>query len=544
MMQEIYSGPPLQKSHTAGRIFHIYRLGLSGILLAGYLLTGDDFLSQMNAPFWFLASVTIWFWVAAATSLCSRLLGESIWLTSASFVVDMVALSILGWASGGLSGGILFLMLPTAALAGLTLPTRLALLVASVATIGTFSVQTVLILDFQLPPSVYFPSGLLGITLFLCTFTFKSLERRISASEATAERNRQIAESFQQLSRTIIEDMKIGVLVIDTKNQIQMANQAAHQMILAGRDQSWSLVGNVLEDFPKLYKSFRTWRDNPKQPVTAFTQSYSGVNLQPDFDAVSIGEQTQTLIWLEDTRTTRQRAQELKLNSLGQLSAGLAHEIRNPLSAIQQANDLLSHSPVLTEGDQGLSAIIDRHCNRMNEIIDVVQQLARQIAAKIEPIDLTTWLNEYVREYREVSAESVEIVQEIAPNSQFYFDSRHMKQVLGNLFDNAIRHSRIAGNNPYVKITSERDKGGKLLFIDIHDKGLGIASRDQQRVFDPFFTTEPTGSGLGLYLARELCEANFASINYQSQQSNQSPDDSYGYFRISCWLEPPEGYDE
>ena len=246
---------------------------------------------------------------------------------------------------------------------------------------------------------------------------------------------------------------------------------------------------------------------------------------------------SQTIVWLNDTRDLRQRAQLLKLQSLGKLSSSLAHEVRNPLSAVQQANDLLLQSAKLSETDRGLTEIIDRHCTRMNEIIDVVQQLSRRVEPSPHIIDLSSWIKEMLSEFREslVNDAVCDTEVRIGKDHQIYFDPRHLKQILSNILENGIRHSTCGDQVSKQTISSAQADNNRYIYIDIKDNGSGISPRDQKKIFDPFFTTGKGGSGLGLYLAREFCEANFASINYLYENSEQKS----GFFRITCPIESP-----
>jgi len=423
-------------------------------------------------------------------------------------------------------------MLPSAALAGLMLPTRQALLVASVATLATFAAQTALILDFRLPPTVYFPSGVLGLLIFLSTVAFRGLAKRIAKSQEEARIHQRTAENLQQLNQQIIDRMQTGVVVLNDRFQVQMANHSAQNMLGA----SFSLHSH-LEDFPELFQAFKNWQEKPNRPVASFTHNFSGISLQPGFSLLDNGDNPQTIVWLDDTRDLRQRAQLIKLQSLGKLSSSLAHEVRNPLSAVQQANDLLLQSSTLSESDRDLTDIIDRHCTRMNEIIDVVQQLSRRVEPSPHVIDLTSWIKEMISEFGEslINGTSSDTVIEIGENHQIYFDPRHLKQILINILENGIRHSTYDDQVSKQIITSTQADNNRYIYIDIKDNGPGISPKDQKKIFDPFFTTGQGGSGLGLYLAREFCEANFASINYLYENSAQES----GFFRITCPIESP-----
>lgn len=524
----------MNQTDMTSRIYHIYRLGLSGILLATYLVIDTEFLENIHAPALFFTTSLSWFFAAAITSFSSYLSRKLDWLSSVNCLIDMVALSILGWASGGLAGGIFFLMLPTAAMAGLTLPFQLALLIASAATLGTLSAQTLLIFDSRLPSSAYFSSGVLGIMLFLTTMVSSLLARRISVSDARATQNRLVAESYLKLNETIIERMQTGLLAIDSKQQIKMANLAAQQMLKAGLSNS-SLIGQHLSQFPKFFNAYEHWIENPMNPIRAFTHSYSGVSIQVSFGNLRSGDQVQTLAWLEDTRTIRQRAQQIKYESLSKLSSGLAHEVRNPLSAVQQANDLLLQSSDLSESDKQLTEVIERHCLRMNDIIEVVQQLSRNVEPRFDRLDLGKWLPEFIDEFQETQADSSTIDTDIEAPGIIYFDTRHLKQVLTNLIENGLRHSAEVTGSLYQYIEARYSENKQMVYIDLHDKGPGINHKDQRKIFDPFYSTATGGSGLGLYLAREFCESNYASINYLYENETQAS----GFFRITCCVELP-----
>lgn len=522
----------MQQTDITSRIFHIYRLGLSGILLATYLLVGSDFFEEIHAPRIFFFTSLSWFFIAAITSFSSYLSRGLAWLSCASFLIDMLALSILGWASNGLNGGILFLMLPSAALAGLILPSQLSLLVAAAASIGTLTAHTFLIFNFQLPPSVYFPSGVFGIMLFLSTFASSLLAERISATEARAKESKEIAEAYLRLNETIIERMQTGVVAIDRHRRIKMANLAAQQMLNSGSS-SATIIDQELNKFPKFFEVYESWVENPHGTLPTFTHDFSGVSIQASFSHLRSGDELETIAWLEDTRSIRQRAQQFKYKSLSKLSSGLAHEIRNPLSAVQQANDLLLLSRDISESDKELTGIIERHCLRMNDIIDVVQQLSRKVESRMELLTLDEWLPGFLTEFQETQSEKANISLEIKPVSRIYFDPRHLKQILTNLIENAIRYSDHS-SQAQSHIKTGVNENGRLIFVDIEDSGPGIPRKDQSKIFDPFYTTSQGGSGLGLYLSRELCEANYASINYLYRNQEQAS----GYFRITCSTKP------
>lgn len=516
----------LNQSDLVSRIFHVYRLGLSSILLGGYLLVGSDIIGKVYAPNILFVTAFSWFISATITSFSSVLSKDIAWLSCANFVIDMIALTILGWATGGLNGGLFFLMLPSAAMAGLILSPRYSLLVAATASIATLFAQTLLILDLQLSATAYFSSGVLGIILFLCTTSFSLLSQRLSKTEALSLRNKQLAQVYQQLNENIIEHMETGVLAINDQNDILMSNRAAEVLLSRVTDNNNQTTR--LDQHKELFDQFNLWKKDNKTEPQPITLGESGITIKPSFESMKNDQTAYSIAWLEDMRTIQMRVQHFKYQSLSKLSSGLAHEIRNPLSAIQQANELLIDSENITDLDRELTDIIKRHCKRMNDIIEVIQQLSRNVEANRMTMNLSEWLTGFIFEFKETQTiyEEPQIEMQVDDSLELNFDPRHLKQILTNLLENGLRHG---GDNISQTIKAKPDSNHRLVFIDLYDSGLGIARKKSAHIFDPFFTTSEKGSGLGLYLARELCEANYASINYLYMDE----EDSSGYFRIT-----------
>ena len=242
------------------------------------------------------------------------------------------------------------------------------------------------------------------------------------------------------------------------------------------------------------------------------------------------------LITLENTHQIKQQAQQAKVLGLGKLSASMAHEVRNPLSAINQANDLLNESDNLSEDDRQLVNIISRHCDRMDKTINVANQLSKRLEPTFSSIDLDSYLIDFVSEYQEAHSEECQIHVTVSPEAQMSFDAQHLTQIVRNLVDNGIRHSQeVCGIND-VAILVTSDESRRIVYIDIHDRGLGIPENEIEDVFSPFYSKSGS-AGIGLYLCRELCEANFASLNYLYKSNEQES----GFFRITGWIETPYG---
>jgi|SaaInl5LU_22_DNA_1037371.scaffolds.fasta_scaffold04192_4 two-component system, NtrC family, sensor histidine kinase PilS len=514
---------------SAQRIIRVYRLAISTILLLSYAVSINSSFIQILSPKLYLITNLIWFVLVVLSSI-SRLISrqDNLSVNSINILIDLIAVAILAYACGGINSGLFFLMLPEAAMAGMILPLRLSLLSASVASLSTLFVQSMLVFNQSSTAAGFLPSGILGLVLFATTLVFGTLGRSLLASQARAEQSARAANALRAMNDSIIARMETGVLVVE-EHRVRLANRAANNL-LCGRDgEDLPLVEEDIREIGRLGERYTSWLENSGSGFRAFTHPYSGINIQVQFSKLKTTESDQTLIFLEDTRRLRQRAQQLKLESLGHLSAGLAHEVRNPLSAISQANQLLQQSENLSEEDKTFMDVIDRHCIRMNEIIDVVNQLSRRIDPKIRNIALKPFLEELIGEINESRESPAKINLEVPDNCLIEFDPANLKQVLTNIIENGLRYSELATGSAEVDLSlgSHRDDRGH--FLDIKDKGPGIGRDKVQKIFNPFFTTGSGGIGLGLYVARELCEVNFAAVHYLYPES----DNDRGLFRVS-----------
>ena len=219
---------------------------------------------------------------------------------------------------------------------------------------------------------------------------------------------------------------------------------------------------------------------------------------------------------LEDLGRLEQRAQQLKLASMGRLSASIAHEIRNPLAAIRHANGLLAESQV-QPGARRLSSIVEVNCLRIDRIIEDVLSISRRGAGTPEAIDAQAFLSEVVGDYLAQSgAEPSRVRINVDSPLRIWFDAGNLRRVLLNLLGNAVRH---ASESPGAVGVGWHTEGGRAQLV-VDDDGPGVPETVRGHLFEPFFTTAPSGTGLGLHLARELCAANGASIRYRPAGDN------------------------
>jgi two-component system sensor histidine kinase PilS (NtrC family) len=230
-----------------------------------------------------------------------------------------------------------------------------------------------------------------------------------------------------------------------------------------------------------------------------------------------------TLIFLEDTSLLAERVQQSKLAALGRLSASIAHEIRNPVGAMSHAGQLLAESPAIGADERRLTDIIRSNSERVSTIINNVLQLSRREATRPERLALVAWVEDFVREFAatmQVPVAAIGLTEQIE-DLEVRFDPSHLHQVAWNLCDNSLKYGDIGGELRF-EITVGRLKPNDRPFLEVADRGGGIAMQSVERIFEPFFTERKGGTGLGLFIARELCQLNRAILLYEPRAGGGS----------------------
>ncbi|MNF34316.1 Sensor protein ZraS [compost metagenome] len=313
--------------------------------------------------------------------------------------------------------------------------------------------------------------------------------------------------------------MRTGILVLDPQNHILLANNGAQNLL--GKDE---LAGQVLDSqCPELLKSLQHWQANPTlrpQGIQAFAD---GPALQPSFVHLQRGKQQNLLVFLDDISQIAQQAQQLKLVALGRLTAGIAHEIRNPLGAISHAAQLLQESEELQGPDRRLAQIIQDHSRRMNLVIENVLQLSRRRQSEPQLLDLKYWLTRFTSEFHTSSGPGQTLhLATLGSTLQTRMDPHQLTQVLTNLVQNGLRYSAKQNTQGQVWLKLFRDPESDLPMLEVEDDGEGVPPEQVHNIFEPFFTTESKGTGLGLYISRELCESNQARLDYKPREQGGS----------------------
>ena len=385
------------------------------------------------------------------------------------------------------------------------IPGRIGVLLAAMASIFLMVISFYTDSVGQL--SQHIDVGLKGTLFFVTAMLMQSYNLRLRTTEKTAKLNQSRAVDLQKLSQSIMQHMRTGIVVLREPDHVVMMNEAAHQMLATAKDD-----GELASISRELQTAYWQWKENPMLRQSSFRASPDTPDVQPNFTRLAYEADVYVLIFLENKATMNQQAQQLKLAALGQLTASIAHEIRNPLGAISHSAQLLSESENLDKYDQKLLDIVHKHSRRMNDIIETILQLSRKEQWSPERLDVNEWLNHFIHDEHFTGFENPQIQFSPATKELFArFDTKQLHQVIMNLSLNGLRYSMQETGTASLQITTGINASG-YPWLDIIDHGPGIPANQANSVFDPFFTTDKNGTGLGLYISRELCEANQASL--------------------------------
>jgi len=496
------------------RLFNIYRLVLTSLFLTLFLTAQDFKLLGDQYPQLFRYTI-IGYLIAGilfSFALNRRWLPFNIQLNT-HIATDIIALTLLMHASGGVTSGLGTLLLVSVGSGSLLTTRKIAVLYGSLATIAVLGEESYRLLLTADANTYYTQTGILGATLIAAALATNFLARRSVESEALARQRSLDLANLEQLNDYIIQHMQTGIVVVDENRKVRLINESARRLLNLP-PQSFSIP--LSEISLVLHDQLQVWQESVDVHPITFRSSKTSPEIQPKFARLGNENTAGFLIFLEDTSAMAQRAQQLKLASLGRLTASIAHEIRNPLGAISHASQLLGESPNLTPEDGRLTQIIDDHTQRVNDIIENVMRLSRRDRAQPILFDLREWLDGFNTDFlrsEQIDPADLAIDGE-GEHIEVRMDPSQLHQVVWNLVRNGLRHSSEYKGHPKVILKTGLPSSDKKPFLDIIDHGSGITPEQSLHIFEPFYTTESSGVGLGLYIARELCEGNQARLDY------------------------------
>jgi len=428
---------------------------------------------------------------------------------SACLAVDVFAAFLAAVTIPAAHTGIAAMLVINVGAAALLLPPRMGTLFAALAALAMLGQAVLASGDVS---RYLLEAGLFGVAYFATAALCYALGSQMRASEALAEKRGLDLANLSQVNDLIIRRMRTGVLLVDDSNRIHQINESAW-MLLGNPGIEQRDLGTVA---PELSRRLYQWRTTHEPDDSAIALAEGVPEVVPRFTRLAANDDSYVLIFLDDTSLVSQRAEQLTLTTLGRLSASIAHEIRNPLAAIRYSAQLLAESRNLRDADQRMIEIINNHCGRVNEIIENILQLSRRERSRPETLDLNSWALLFVNEYKEANDLGQDSLRALLyPRLvEALVDPQHLQQVVWNLVQNALRYGRMPGEPARVMVVARlaSDNGPPLL--EVIDRGPGIPPKVAAQIFEPFFTTHQYGTGLGLYLAKQMCEANQASLEY------------------------------
>lgn len=416
--------------------------------------------------------------------------------------IDVSATILLMHACGGVSSGIGLLLIVLIAAHSLLVSQRWALFSAALATIFLFFEQLYDVLQYHLPLNLFMQVGLLGTVLLISAYIVNTLAIRTRQHQHFLIEQAHQLDAIQKLNTQIVNAMHEGVIVFDAEKNIQYLNHAAYHLLNFHPTQKIETIKNLPKHFQQ---AFDAWQTGKRVATTEIRLNFQSISKDPS---------TGCIVFIYDATQEMQRAQDLKLASLGHLTANIAHELRNPLGAISHASQLLEESTTLTAEEKEFSKIIREHCNRMNTIIQNVLSISSRKKPEPSKIKLLPWLKKWVKNFSSPDFSH--------PTFSFKYTGEHftvqadpsqLTQVLTNLCENGLRYSFRRTEIPSLTFRLQSHHENSTITLEIIDQGFGIPKSVAKHIFEPFFTTEKSGSGLGLYLAKELCDMNNIRID-------------------------------
>ncbi|CAN4265975.1 BaeS Signal transduction histidine kinase [Methylophilaceae bacterium] len=518
--------PNIKDTLTAARwrslkLYNGYRLVIAILFFVTQSAIGDKAYWQDN----YVSLVLAYFIFSCISGLLTWLEKPSInYNLPTQIIIEIVFILLLMHMQQDGVSNIGLLLIITIASASLISDGRYALFYASLATIGILLEQSYQLVSASKPMQNYTSAVILSLSCFATAWLAYSLAKRVQQSEWLAVQRGLDVKNMAQINALISHEMQDGVLVVDQSLQIKHHNiQAKRLLNLDFEDNepsNWQ--GKSLQTLsPEISQMIRRWMYednvlNESSHANILKLSTLSRELRLRLLPVAENRHEGAVIFIEDWSQMQTQAHQVKLAALGRLTANIAHEIRNPLSAISHANQLLQEEEDNNPATTRMLQIIADNVQRLDQIIKDVLELNRRDRTNQELIQLENFMTDFYTQFcavEKIPAHCFKLTLQNS-NTMIAFDRRHLNQILWNLCKNGWRHSKNVENS--LKLTVLTSTKRQDVQIEITDDGKGIPESVRSHLFEPFFTTEKSGTGLGLYIARELADANGAVLQLKT----------------------------
>ena len=505
---------------------NVFRLVVSAVLLVLFFAGAETRIFGERYPGLFSATAAGYLVFAVLSELAIR----QRWVPAipqaiTQIIVDIGAVVILMHASGGIASGLGGLLIVFVGAGSLVLPRQPPAFFAALATLAILGEQFFSQIAGFSETGNYPAAGILGAIIFAIALAAKPLAKRIQVSEELARQRGVDLANLSELNEYIVQHLRESIVVIDGADHIRLINASAAHLLGASDASNGKPLGDIS---PMLAGFISDWRrDRASKSHLELTMIAADNSARITAHLAPLGKGVErggpVLVFLEDASLMNARVQQSKLASLGRLSASIAHEIRNPVGAMSHAGQLLAESEALTEDDLRLTEIIRTHAERVSHIVDNVLQLSRRESSRPEQFLLKPWLQDFAGEFtRTLELQEGELsVADVPTDLDVRMDPSHLRQVLWNVCDNAVKYASETGGI-LVELQAGRMQRTGRPYLEVLDHGHGVDPDIVDKIFEPFFTDRKGGTGLGLYISRELCELNRATLVYQARDTGGS----------------------
>lgn len=527
------SDAPLQRSIDESDLtwrvlgtLNLFRLFVAVVLLGLFFASGDPRFFGERYPALFSATAAGYLVFAIVSGFTIR----QRWVSAETQVLtqiaaDILAIVVLMHSSGGISSGLGGLLVVFVGAGHLLLPLHVPAFFAALATLAVLGEQFFSQIGGVSDTSNYSAAGVLGAIIFAISLAARPLARRIQFSEELARQRGVDLANLSELNEYIVQHLRESIVVVDANDRIRLINGSAAQLLGAPAECNGMNLAEISRDLASHVTEWRQHQaDSPHTELSIVAANDSPrikVHLAP------LGKPEERsgpiLVFLEDASVMNERVQQSKLASLGRLSASIAHEIRNPVGAMSHAGQLLAEAEGISANDLRLTDIIRTHAERVSHIIENVLQLSRRESSRPERFELGPWLRDFAQEFtRTLELHESELnVSSVADDLVVRMDPTHLRQVMWNLCDNAVKYASETGGIMVELQAGYTARTGQP-YLEVLDRGHGVDPQIVDKIFEPFYTERSGGTGLGLYISRELCELNRATLVFQPREDGGS----------------------